>query len=99
MGGVILAGRLSTGWLLDRYFAPSVAAGLFAISALGMFLLAGARSIPVGIEPPGSSVLGWAEKAMSLRICFPDTSASGRSRLYTASRGPRMPSPAQWALS
>jgi len=50
MGGAILAGRLSTGWLLDRYFAPWVAAGLFALSAVGTFLLAGARSLPVGIE-------------------------------------------------
>jgi MFS family permease len=50
MGGAILAGRLSTGWLLDRYFAPWVAAGLFALSALGTFLLAGAQSLPVGIE-------------------------------------------------
>jgi predicted MFS family arabinose efflux permease len=48
MGGSILAGRLLTGWLLDRYFAPRVAIGLFALSALGTFLLAGARSLPVG---------------------------------------------------
>jgi len=50
MGGAILAGRLFTGWLLDRYFAPRVAACLFTLSALGTFLLAGARSLPVGIE-------------------------------------------------
>lgn len=50
MGGAILAGRLFTGWLLDRYFAPRVAAGLFALSALGTFMLAGARSLPGGIE-------------------------------------------------
>jgi predicted MFS family arabinose efflux permease len=50
MGGAILVGRLSTGWLLDRYFAPWVAAGLFALSALGTFLLASAQSLPVGIE-------------------------------------------------
>ena len=49
MGGAILAGRLLTGWLLDRYFAPRVAVCLFALSALGTFLLAGARSLPVGI--------------------------------------------------
>ena len=50
MGGAILAGRLITGWLLDRYFAPRVAVCLFALSALGTFLLAGARSFPVGVE-------------------------------------------------
>jgi MFS family permease len=49
MGGAILAGRLFTGWLLDRYFAPRVAVCLLALSALGTFLLAGARSLPVGI--------------------------------------------------
>jgi len=49
MGGAILAGRLFTGWLLDRYFAPRVAVCLFALSALGTFLLAGARSFQVGI--------------------------------------------------
>jgi len=37
MGGAILAGRLLTGWLLDRYFAPRVAVCLFALSALGTF--------------------------------------------------------------
>jgi MFS family permease len=50
MGGAILAGRLVTGWLLDRYFAPRVAACLFAISALGTYLLAGVRTLPGGIE-------------------------------------------------
>jgi MFS family permease len=49
MGGAILAGRLLTGWLLDRYFAPRVAVCLLALSALGTFLLAGARSLPVGL--------------------------------------------------
>jgi len=49
MGGAILAGRLFTGLLLDRYFAPRVAVCLFALSALGTFLLAGARSLPVGM--------------------------------------------------
>ncbi|MGA2761589.1 MAG: MFS transporter [Candidatus Cybelea sp.] len=50
MGGAILAGRLSTGWLLDRFFAPRVGACLFALSALGTFLLAGARTFPVAVE-------------------------------------------------
>jgi MFS family permease len=50
MGGAILAGRISTGWLLDRFFAPRVGACLFALSALGTFLLAGARTFPVAVE-------------------------------------------------
>ncbi|MGB7762907.1 MAG: MFS transporter [Bryobacteraceae bacterium] len=49
MGGAILAGRVLTGWLLDRYFAPRVAVCLFALSALGTFLLAGASSFSVGV--------------------------------------------------
>ena len=48
MGGAILAGRLLTGWLLDRYFAPRVAVCLFGLSALGTFLLAGAHSLLMG---------------------------------------------------
>ena len=49
MGGAILAGRLFTGWLLDRYFAPRVALCLFVVSALGLFLLAAVRSFPLAI--------------------------------------------------
>jgi MFS family permease len=50
MGAAILAGRLSTGWLLDRFFAPRVGACLFALSALGTFMLSTAHTFPVGIE-------------------------------------------------
>jgi cyanate permease len=57
MGAAILAGRLSTGWLLDRFFAPRVGACLFALSALGTFLLAGARTLTVGIE--GAALIGF----------------------------------------
>jgi MFS family permease len=49
MGGAILAGRLITGWLLDRFFAPRVAFCLFAVSALGTLMLAGANSLTLGI--------------------------------------------------
>jgi MFS family permease len=57
MGGAILAGRLITGWLLDRYFAPRVAVCLFVVSALGTFLLAGVRSLPAGIA--ASALIGF----------------------------------------
>jgi cyanate permease len=57
MGAAILAGRLSTGWLLDRFFAPRIGACLFALSALGTFLLAGARTLPVGIG--GAALIGF----------------------------------------
>ena len=48
MGAAVLIGRLSTGWLLDRYFAPRVAFCLFTLSALGTFLLSGAHSFVAG---------------------------------------------------
>ncbi|MES1257966.1 MAG: MFS transporter [Acidobacteriota bacterium] len=49
MGGAIVGGRVLTGWLLDRFFAPRVAMVLLAVAALGAFLLAGARTLPMGI--------------------------------------------------
>lgn len=53
MGASILAGRLITGWLLDRYFAPRVGFCLFMLSALGTFLLAGVKTLPGGILAAG----------------------------------------------
>jgi MFS family permease len=57
MGGAILAGRLITGWLLDRYFAPRVAFGLLMAAALGTFLLSGARSLTMGMA--GAALIGF----------------------------------------
>ncbi len=57
MGAAILAGRMITGWLLDRYFAPRVAFCLLAITALGTFLLAGAQSLAMGIT--GAALIGF----------------------------------------
>ena len=48
LGGATLVGRLITGWLLDRYFAPRVSFCLLALAASGTYLLAGAHSILVG---------------------------------------------------
>jgi predicted MFS family arabinose efflux permease len=48
MGGAGLAGRLLTGWLLDRYFAPYVSFVLLAVAALGTFLLSGSQSFAMG---------------------------------------------------
>ena len=42
MGAASLVGRLTTGWLLDRFFAPRVGFCLLSIAALGTYLLAGA---------------------------------------------------------
>ena len=38
-GGAVLLGRVGTGYLLDRFFAPRVAAVLFSGSAVGIGLL------------------------------------------------------------
>jgi len=48
MGGASLAGRLITGWLLDRFFAARVSLSLLATAALGIYLLAGAESLAMG---------------------------------------------------
>lgn len=49
MGGASLVGRLSTGWLLDRFFAARVSFSLLSAAALGTFLLAGADSLAMGL--------------------------------------------------
>lgn len=49
MGAASLAGRLVTGWLLDRFFAPRVGFCLLSLAALGTYVLAGAESLSVGV--------------------------------------------------
>jgi MFS family permease len=49
LGGAALAGRLGTGWLLDRFFAPWVSFVLLAMAALGVYLLSGAASLSGGV--------------------------------------------------
>src|SRR5262249_53323068 len=49
LGAAGPAGRLCTGWLLDRFAAARVSMALFALAALGAFLLADAHSIGAGI--------------------------------------------------
>ena len=56
LGAASLLGRLGTGWLLDRFFGPRVSFGLLVLSALGVFLLAGARSLVVGSV--GAALIG-----------------------------------------
>jgi MFS family permease len=57
LGAASLLGRLGTGWLLDRYFAPRVSFWLLLFSALGVFLLSGARSLAVGSI--GAALIGF----------------------------------------
>jgi MFS family permease len=49
LGAATLIGRLGTGWLLDRFFAPHVAMFLLGASALGIFLLGHAHSLAAGM--------------------------------------------------
>jgi MFS family permease len=44
-----LVGRLTTGWLLDRFFAPRVGFCLLSLAAFGTYLLAGASSPTLGV--------------------------------------------------
>lgn len=48
LGGATLAGRLFTGWLLDRVFAPYVGIALLVTAAAGTYLLAIAHSAIAG---------------------------------------------------
>lgn len=49
MGVAVILGRLVSGWLLDRYFAPLVSFWLLVVAAAGVFLLADARTVIVGV--------------------------------------------------
>jgi MFS family permease len=49
LGGAVLVGRLATGALLDRFFAPRVAFVLLAVAAAGTLILSRAASIETGV--------------------------------------------------
>ena len=49
LGAASLAGRIVTGWLLDRYAATFVLMLLLSAASLGTFLLAGAGSMATGM--------------------------------------------------
>ena len=56
LGGAALIGRVLTGWLLDRFFAPRVAVVLLLIAASGALILSGAQSAFTGAL--GASLIG-----------------------------------------
>jgi MFS family permease len=56
LGASTLVGRLVTGWLLDRYFAPRVAMCLLYAASLGTYILAGAHSPVTGCV--GAALIG-----------------------------------------
>lgn len=57
LGAATLAGRLITGWLLDRFFAPRVSFCLLTLAALGVFVLSTARSMMAGVS--GAVLIGF----------------------------------------
>src|SRR6185436_10437853 len=57
MGGAALAGRLITGWLLDRFFAARVSFALLSGAALGTWLLSWADTLPMGVV--GAALVGF----------------------------------------
>lgn len=48
LGAATLLGRLVTGWLLDRFFAPRVSLALLLVAAGGTYILATAQTATVG---------------------------------------------------
>lgn len=48
MGAAAFLGRLSSGWLLDRFFAPYISVTLLLLSAAGLTLLTAATSVVGG---------------------------------------------------
>jgi predicted MFS family arabinose efflux permease len=56
MGVTAMVGRMVTGWLLDRFFAPRVAMILMLIAAGGALILSGAHTTAMGIL--GASLIG-----------------------------------------
>jgi len=63
MGAASLAGRLVTGWLLDRFFAARVSFVMLSLAALGTLLLATAQSVPAGIAAASLIGLGMGAEA------------------------------------
>jgi MFS family permease len=58
LGGAALLGRLATGWLIDRFFAPYVSFALLIGAALGTYLLSGAASLGTGVL--GATLIGFS---------------------------------------
>lgn len=63
MGVASVAGRLVTGWLLDRFFAARVSFVLLALAALGILMLSDARSVAVGVVAAGLIGFGMGGEA------------------------------------
>jgi len=57
LGAAGLAGRLATGWLIDRFFAAHVSFVLLVLAAAGTYLLSWADTLPAGIL--GAAMIGF----------------------------------------
>jgi len=57
MGAASLAGRLLTGWLLDRFFAARVSFVLLVVAAGGIWLLSWANTLTLGVA--GAALVGF----------------------------------------
>jgi predicted MFS family arabinose efflux permease len=92
MGAAGILGRLTTGLLLDRYFAPYIAALMLGISAVGMLTLTTAATTPIALAGTALMGLGAGTSAASIarsRPWSPGTAPSctgSRRRGASASR-------------
>lgn len=57
MGAAAVAGRLVTGWAIDRVFAPYISVALLAASALGLYVLTSADTVATGVS--GAVLVGF----------------------------------------
>jgi cyanate permease len=57
LGGAGLAGRIATGWLIDRFFAARVSFVLLAVAAAGTYILSWADTLPAGVL--GAALVGF----------------------------------------
>ena len=89
VGCASLFGRFTTGWLLDRFFAPRVGMALLLGTACGMALLARAQSFGLRRLHACSSVSAWEASLMSRPTCWGVTSVCGA--LDSCMDGPGLP--------
>ncbi len=57
MGAAAVAGRLVTGWAIDRIFAPYISVALLVASALGLYVLTTADTLALGVS--GAVLVGF----------------------------------------
>ena len=76
-----IVGRLITGHLLDRLFAPFVSLGVLLIAGLGVLTLAYATTAPVGIA--GAFLLGFGAGSEADVVPYLIAKYFGRSRFST----------------